>query len=752
MMQKNLHLHWIKIIILGLALPVTGCQPPPPVLPTLVASLAPPDTPTPPPAASPSSTPSPLPTLTPTPTLSPTPTSTPTPALPYPMGMPFPVPAEPISAKNASQLVELARWGGAYPLDTAWSADLSTLVVATSVDVRVLDLQSRQERYRLDQEGSQVIRVAVSPDAKYLALVHFNVIELRQLSDGELVVEIKGHESSILRLAFSTDGSYLVSGAADGTVRLWEMPDGLEARSFKVYDTYRECVWTKPPSCYDVSEIANALSLAFPADFSWMAAGVAGQYGAWMRSGLYVWVWKLESGALVRQPTPPEGYEIAGGMHLAASPDGAWLATDLENGEVLVWSTQDWRWEYRWPTGGFVTQLSFDPQSRYLAAATDSGSLHVWQVSDGQQINRWDGHALGYLGFTFSQEGGQLLSVDKGLVVRTWKISQPEPLDEWWTEMEPGAPVFPVYIQIDLSWQANGLPVWASEWIRISADGNTLASLINDTTPGIWQINSGELITTLEEAESRINNLVVSSNANLLAAATKNYAVQVWDTLKGGPPVTMDFTPREYEYIRCLAFWPDDQTVAFDTSERYLYLFSALDGKRLGQMALYPDSIINLYLSSDGDTLATRIRDLPELRLWSLKKGEVTRTLTGNSEYFFPAGVAFSPDGSQVAVSSRYNKELQPPRILLFDVSSGKILQQIDLRASIYDFSFSPDGKIIIGYTGTTIHLWQVSDGHLLATLQGHEGEIVTCGFALEGRVILAASMDGTIRIWGAPP
>ena len=58
----------------------------------------------------PSITPSPVPTATPLPTETSLPTATPTISLPVGPGDPVPVPAEAISASNASNLVEIARY------------------------------------------------------------------------------------------------------------------------------------------------------------------------------------------------------------------------------------------------------------------------------------------------------------------------------------------------------------------------------------------------------------------------------------------------------------------------------------------------------------------------------------------------------------------------------------------------------------------------------------------------------------------
>lgn len=44
--------------------------------------------------------------------------------------------------------------------------------------------------------------------------------------------------------------------------------------------------------------------------------------------------------------------------------------------------------------------------------------------------------------------------------------------------------------------------------------------------------------------------------------------------------------------------------------------------------------------------------------------------------------------------------------------------------------------------------LWDVETGQLIATLKGHDGEIVSLHFNAEGDKIVTGSFDKTARVW----
>jgi len=71
--------------------------------------------------------------------------------------------------------------------------------------------------------------MALSPNGQVVALGMGNRIVLWRLSDGAFVRTLEGHSGRITGLAFSADGSLLVSSSLDGTVRLWGVVPGVAA-------------------------------------------------------------------------------------------------------------------------------------------------------------------------------------------------------------------------------------------------------------------------------------------------------------------------------------------------------------------------------------------------------------------------------------------------------------------------------------------------------------------------------------------
>ncbi len=65
--------------------------------------------------------------------------------------------------------------------------------------------------------------VAFSPDGTRLVSGSRNwAIKLWDVCSGEEVATLRGHEGVIRSVAFSPDGTRVVSGSDDGTIKLWD--------------------------------------------------------------------------------------------------------------------------------------------------------------------------------------------------------------------------------------------------------------------------------------------------------------------------------------------------------------------------------------------------------------------------------------------------------------------------------------------------------------------------------------------------
>jgi tRNA A-37 threonylcarbamoyl transferase component Bud32 len=292
-----------------------------------------------------------------------------------------------------------------------------------------------------------VTSLALSSDGTTLATGDDGgTVRLWDLSNGLVIHTPQKHKRPV-NVAFAPNGKVAVSASLDGAVKVWQVPSGIEL--FKVPDDY-----------------TPVYSVAFAPDSSTVAlARVSG----------FVEFWDVETGKKKlslksheawRTPREPLGL-------LAFSPDGKMLAS-LGGGGVKVSdiATKKNREFTDSSYASFPESVVFSPDGKILAAGNWNSSINLWDVTNGNEIIQLTGHT---------------------------------------------GHVFP---------------------LAFSPDGNTLASGSEDASIKLWDLVMKQERFTLKGHTGRVTCLAFSSDSKLLASGSSDGTVKLWDArlASGEPP------------------------------------------------------------------------------------------------------------------------------------------------------------------------------------------------------------------------
>ena len=156
--------------------------------------------------------------------------------------------------------------------------------------------------------------------------------------------------------------------------------------------------------------------------------------------------------------------------------------------------------------------------------------------------------------------------------------------------------------------------------------------------------------------------------------------------------------------------------------------------KRLGKGSIY-----EIAYSPDGSQLA--VASTIGIWIYDAHTGEELNLFTGHTEVV--TSMAFSPDGQMLASGS------WDSTIILWDVSTGDLLRTLTGHTSVVSVSFSPDGQTLAsGSSDNTLLLWDVGTGETLRTLTGHTDRVNSVSFSPEGQTLASGSRDNTLLLW----
>ncbi|MDW8106870.1 MAG: WD40 repeat domain-containing protein [Armatimonadota bacterium] len=202
-----------------------------------------------------------------------------------------------------------------------------------------------------------------------------------------------------------------------------------------------------------------------------------------------------------------------------------------------------------------------------------------------------------------------------------------------------------------------------------------------------------------------------------------------------------------------LAISPANDLIA--TIDHTVKLWRLQDGSLIRSLPSVPwyDHLTGVAFSPDGTLLAVAW-NRGTVQLWNVADGSLVRNLrvqpTGNIITFYQR-VVFSRDGSLLAASGTDGVISQ--NITVWRVATGEQLMNLTLEVPTYigikELQISPDGTLIAAaMRDGSVHLCRIPTGELVCTISAHAHEANSVDFTPDGAFLLTAGLDGVIRLW----
>jgi WD40 repeat protein len=275
--------------------------------------------------------------------------------------------------------------------------------------------------------------------------------------------------------------------------------------------------------------------------------------------------------------------------------------------------------------------------------------------------------------------------------------------------------------------------------VALSANGRMVASASDDKTVRVWDAKTGQARHTLEHVGA-VTSVALSADGFTLVSGSRDHTVRLWDTQTGRALRTL--LGHEH-HVTCVALSADGKTVISGSDDKTVRVWNADTGQDLHTLHGHAVSVTSVALSADGFILVSGGHD-HTVRLWDAQTGEALRTLQGHEGGI--EKVALSADGQTVVSFS------DDQTVRLWDAQTGRSLLTLHGPAgTVTSLTLSADGRTLVsGSDDRTVYLRDAQTGRLLRMLQGHEYWVTSVAVSADGLTVVSGSDDDTVRLWDA--
>ena len=454
---------------------------------------------------------------------------------------------------------------------------------------------------------------------------------------------------------------------------------------------------------------------------------------------------------------------------IAFNPDDSLLAAAMSDMTVGVWQLADGSERYRLSGHeNIVTDVEFSPDGATLASSSADSTVRLWDVESGAALHTLEAHIDYVFKLSFSPDGARLASSSAAIgigendrtpahnTIQVWDVASGENL---------------------LTIPPKGIGFVRD--VEFSPDGATIAASTYGTGLGgmavIYGSTTGSELLRLYAHRDVIANLEFSPDGGLLATASRDQSVKLWDIEKGvlvtsyvdlGDRIQdIEFSP-DGEYLLIglgeAGNYPDGQDNPADSSA---YMWDLRNRTQEQVYAGHSNWTWTADISPDGSLVASgsgplffpaSIDDLDaSVRIWDASTGRQAIALQGHSNTV--DSVKFLPDGQRLLSAS------WDGTIRLWDLETGREAQRYNIPHEadtapprVYMIELLPNGEqFVSGSQDGLIRLWDIASGEVLREYPGHSAQVNGVHISDDGALMASASGgwdtngdDSTVRLW----
>jgi len=527
------------------------------------------------------------------------------------------------------------------------------------------------------------------------------------------------HKGPVNCVAFSPDGTTLLTASEDGTAALWDPVTG-QHRLPPLRHKYR---------------VTSAMFVA--------EGRLVATFGDAMLQ-----MWDAATGKPRGEPLmllpmsqtgPPEIVMIRA---VAIAPDGKSVLVGYSDGSARFWDVGTRRLSGTVVKHGDkpITALAFSRDGKQFLTAGVDAPLCLWETSSGKEVKRLgDGRpaeGVSISTVTFSDDGREAFGGDSYGMVRAWSLTSPDARGAYGAH--------------------GGAANRGVQAVALAPDRKTGLSVTEAGTACLWGFRRGlgedapvtyiALEAPVIYQSSPLTAAAIHPGGQVFAIGGKDGMVRLWRR----PGSALRKSIKVDGAILIADISRDGKLLA--TGTNFARLWDLENGKSVGKPLPYNSNTRIVVFSPDGGKVVSNAAgppgkepglsgDMNVLQQYGVSQGDPVAEPLRHPGRVYSA--AYSPDGKLILTGCG-DKHAR-----MWDAATGRpIGEPLAHEGFVFKAVFSVDGKIFVTYSHKSIYFWETRTRQPLGPVLASDQHLRDFSLAPDGRHVLTVSEDRVVRLW----
>ena len=408
------------------------------------------------------------------------------------------------------------------------------------------------------------------------------------------------------------------------------------------------------------------------------------------------------------------------GAHFSA--DGSHILTASQDGTAQLWSALDGKPLFTFKhKSGEVLDARLSPGGLWVATSGEDGTVRVWNARTGDAVLSLQASRGELAALRFSSNGRRLAAAAGFFAAETSADASVSLIDVHTGLLRHLPHPAPV---IDLAF---------------SPDGRRLVTVSADTLGRVFDVESGELLHTLEGHLSIARAVAWSPDGARIATSGDDKLVLLWDAKtyrRLGSLAGHDAS------VRTLDFSPDSRRLVSGGNDGRAALWDVRTLQLVNVFVGHTDSVWSARFSGTGGEVLTAGRDF-SARLWDATAQRQVLSLPAEEG---------GATGQYLRTGTTLGFAASQGRISFLDPAGRPLASHVFPDANMSNASFSGDGSFVIGTSvkgRTSADVYEMKTGRLLRALETAPRS-ATLGSILgaDDRTLLTLHADRGVSVW----